>query len=252
MAINETFNTYLASILNEMTKTDSFTEKQFKQLEDLFDKFGLTTEEVSQVMAKSNVAQTQYINQFAVQGALELIKEEKQQELIDKQIEKVDKEIALLDKQIIQAQNQAELIVAQKALIDRQEEGYDDNLIVKAGEFQGGLASFAVNADSTSAQDAIDSFLATVNQMKARAGAGVVPNFKIGEVTATTIEIDWFEIENVTAYTVYVDAEQVWTGTDLGYVATGLTTATSYEITVTATLNGIEGGSEISKEVTTL
>ena len=39
----------------------------------------------------------------------------------------------------------------------------------KAGEYQGGLASFAVNANSDDAQDAIDAFLVTINQMKARA-----------------------------------------------------------------------------------
>ena len=61
------------------------------------------------------------------------------------------------------------LIAAQEDLIQRQITGYGDNLIVKAGEYQGGLASFAVNANSDDAQNAINEFLVTINQMKARA-----------------------------------------------------------------------------------
>jgi len=65
---------------------------------------------------------------------------------------------------------QKDLAIAQKDLAIRQELGYGDNMLVKAGEFQGGLASFAVNAESDSAQAAIDSFEATISQMKGRAG----------------------------------------------------------------------------------
>ncbi len=64
---------------------------------------------------------------------------------------------------------QNELILSQKTLVDRQITGYGDNLIIKAGEYQGGLASFAVNAGSDDAGDAITAFQATIGEMKARA-----------------------------------------------------------------------------------
>ena len=64
---------------------------------------------------------------------------------------------------------QNELITSQKTLVDRQITGYGDNLIIKAGEYQGGLASFAVNAGSDDAGDAITAFQTTISEMKARA-----------------------------------------------------------------------------------
>lgn len=110
--------------------------------------------------------------------------------LMDKQIAKVNQEIALMQSQTqtenykqqdlsaatnlkgAQAQtetNQASLVSSQKALVDRQTAGYGDNLYVKAGEFQGGLASFAVNSGSDDANAAIQAFQSTIDQIKGRA-----------------------------------------------------------------------------------
>ena len=168
-AIEVKYNRYLGSIITKITDKDSFTEKQEKELSEMFNDFSFTNEQIGQVKAQTNGAQTQFINQYATAGAIELIKEERQQALIDAQILKINAEIALVEAQTAQAVKPGQLIDAQPALIERQSDGYDDNLIVKAAEFEGGLASFAVNADSLSAQDAIDKFNATILQIKARA-----------------------------------------------------------------------------------
>ncbi len=252
MTIDEKYIGYMKNITTALSDEDSLMIAQHARLENLFRRYALTSEQVGEVLSKTISAETQYINQYATAGAIELIKEERQQALIDAQIEKInaeilllaqeqlkldaeillieaqiaklelenglieaqiskmgkeellidqqiskmDKEEDLIDQQIVkmndeilllkaevekmeeqislikaqteQAQNQAALIIKQGDLIDRQEVGYDDNLIVKSAEYEGGLASFAVNAGSDDAQGAIDNFVATIAQLKAR------------------------------------------------------------------------------------
>ncbi len=223
---------YFDTVLTDMTKEQSLMKLQHKELDRIFQSYGFTNEQVADVLSKTLVAETQYINQYATQAAIELMKLDKQNELIDAQILKIEAEVDLLkakllqapielellnqqvekaklevdlleakldqtplelkaleqqveklksevdmidahkdlyDSQADQAEAQAELIAKQGKLIDRQVTGYGDNLISKAGEYQGGLASFAVNANSDDAQSAINEFLATITQMKGRA-----------------------------------------------------------------------------------
>ena len=252
MAINDSYNQYLGEIIETLAGDQSFIEEQDKQIEIWFNKYGFTNEQMAQVMAQSLSARMQYVSQFASAGAIELIKEERAQALADKEIEKIDKQIELLDAQIEKEKEQKNLIVAQELLIARQEEGYDDNMLVKAGEFQGGLASFAVNANSDSAQDAIDNFLETINEMKARVGYTEKPDITINTITSTSIELDWFPIDNASGYNVYVDGELNSFETVAGTTITGLVTATQYAIVVTAVVDGIESSTKNEVLVTTL
>ncbi len=127
----------------------------------------------------------------------ELLIKEKELELKDKELALMDKELQLKDKELlmmaeeiklkqqqvkesaakvklIEAQvvtegKQQGMITAQTALVARQTRGYGDNLLIKAAEFQGGLASFAVNAGSDTAGTAIKNFSDTISQIKQRA-----------------------------------------------------------------------------------
>jgi len=162
------YNANLDSVISTMIKNNSLRDKQRKELNKLFDDFGFTNDQIAQVIAQTVIAETQYLNQYGNMAAIELLKEARARELQIKQIEKIDKEIELLVKQIIQAQNQADLIAKQQTLIERQEKGYDDNLLSKAAEYEASLASFAVNADSDSAQAAIDKFVSTIAELKDR------------------------------------------------------------------------------------
>ncbi len=166
--INDRYIQYLQESVVALSDDGSLMKMQTEEINKLFLKFGFTNEQMAEIVGKMFATSTQYINQYATAGAIELIKEEKKSELISAQIEKVNAEILLVEAQIKQADNQAVLIESQKDLIDRQIKGYDDNIISKAAEFQGGLASFAVNAGSDDAQSAIDQFMCTINEFKYR------------------------------------------------------------------------------------
>ena len=66
----------------------------------------------------------------------------------------------------------AELTRKQQALVLRQKQGYGDNLLIKSGEFKGGLASFAMNSapENPTTQTLIDSFNSTVRAIEQRSG----------------------------------------------------------------------------------
>lgn len=77
----------------------------------------------------------------------------------------------LLSAQAATERERAGLTRAQEALTTRQKAGYGDNMLVKAAEFEGGLASFAVNASPTNPTTgaAIQAFRGTINSVKSRA-----------------------------------------------------------------------------------
>jgi len=101
--------------------------------------------------------------------AKEIELKDKDIQLKDKQIELEAKKVELVDKQIATETYQRELLEAQKHLVDRQTQGYDDNLLVKAAEFQGGLASFAVNSapENPSTGKAIENFTCLISKLEA-------------------------------------------------------------------------------------
>lgn len=223
--IETDFLKYLNSISAEMVDTESVFASQLKQIEEQKLKFGLTNEQYAEAITKIHVAASQFITQYANSSAMELVKlelnqplleaeialkekdlelKEKDLELKDKDLELKDKEldikeqellilqkeleikeeelklmyakideidqkILLMKQQVITETKQQTFIIAQTGLVNRQTTGYSDNLYVKAGEFQGSLASFAVNSGSDSAQSAINEFLTTIQQIKARA-----------------------------------------------------------------------------------
>ncbi len=120
----------------------------------------------------------------------DLLLKEKDLELKEQELLKMNAEIDLMEAKIITESkqqlnivadtalktkkaatetNQTLLVASQKLLVDRQIQGYADNLLVKAAEYQGGLASFAVNSGSDTANEAISDFQTTINQIKLRA-----------------------------------------------------------------------------------
>lgn len=98
----------------------------------------------------------------------ELLIKQEELKLMYAKIDEIEQKILLMKEQTITETKQQGMIDAQTGLVVRQTTGYGDNILVKAGEFQGSLASFAVNSNSDDAQGAIDEFLATINQMKGR------------------------------------------------------------------------------------
>jgi len=169
------YTLYLKSITKTLSDNESLATKQKQEMVKQFDRFALTTQEIAQVLTTTLSAETQYLNQYATQGAIALLKLDMEADKLAAELRKIEAEIALIEAQKGKVDKEKDhidakiaLVDAQKALVDRQLDGYDDNLLVKAGEYQGGLASFAVNANSDDAQNAIDEFLITIGEMKGR------------------------------------------------------------------------------------
>jgi len=64
------------------------------------------------------------------------------------------------------------LTKAKKALVDRERRGFDDNLRIKKAEYNGNVASFAINANSDSAQSALTRFDSSIEAITAGNSSG--------------------------------------------------------------------------------
>jgi len=186
----------LESITEQMTGPKSFYEAQMAEVQQLFLDYGFTNIEKSEIMARMVESSTNYINQYATSGAMELLKIEREDEKLAIEIKLIEAQIKLteaqtkvatcqaetcelkktlipleedkISREILDIEERTRLSVAQQALLKRQTKNYDDNLLVKSAEFQGGLASYSVNAASKNAQNAINEFLTTIGEIKAR------------------------------------------------------------------------------------
>ncbi len=187
--LKDTFIDYFNDISTELTSASSNFQKQIDLAELQFQRFGLTNEQISTFMVEVNKEAIKTFAAYASSSSIELIKIEeasdladKEIELKEKQIELADKELALKDKEMDLTDKKIELITAQikteagqeallesqKDLVDRQIQGYDDNLLVKAAEFQGGLASFAINSapENPTTAIAINNFTCLIEKLE--------------------------------------------------------------------------------------
>jgi len=186
----------LRAIEATMTEQGSILEKQKDYLQELFKKYGFDNATKSQLLAEITGASIQYVNQFASAGAIELIKTDKQNNLIDIQVKEVEAKIRLIDAQTAQTECETKItcrklammdkeedlldakiadvrkMVEQKtgqiAMLKRQEQNYNDNLLIKVAEFESGVASYAINAANKDAEKIFKAFSATVGDIKAR------------------------------------------------------------------------------------
>ncbi len=174
--LKSTFIDYFNDISKELTSKTSNFQLQIDLAELQFQRFGLTNEQISMFMVEVNKEAIKTFAAYASSSAIELIKIEeasdladKDLELKDKEIELMEKKIELIDAQIAGEEAQEALTNAQKDLVDRQVQGYDDNLLVKAAEYQGGLASFAVNSapENPTTDTAIANFTCLIEKMEA-------------------------------------------------------------------------------------
>jgi hypothetical protein len=159
---------YYNSISQEMLKdTATFGVLITKLLEE-FKVFGLTNEEKSKALAQVYSEEIKYIDSEASKAALALLQQEDATELNDAKIETEE----------------------------RKRRGYDDNVLIEIMKAQGGLASFAVNANSDTAQDTIDDLHIIMDKVEDRACDFVcdVPVFDITVETDvnTPVDIDIF------------------------------------------------------------
>ena len=182
---------YLGQITVKLTDKDSVLVKQQEEIQKLFEDYGFTNQEKSELLAQVSTSAIQYVDQFSTQGAIELIKTDKSNELIEEQKLKIKAEIKLIEAQVKLTECQTEteclkkelvplekqklvlavedlknrvrLTNAQINLVDAQRQNYKDNLIVKASEFLSGTTSYALNAGADKKE--IDALMKSFNNL---------------------------------------------------------------------------------------
>jgi len=138
--IEELYLQYYTSVSGKMMDAKApfgiMTDKLLTQ----FKLMGFTNEEKAKALADVYIQQTSAINSEANRAATQLLKQADDTELSNA---RVDTEV-------------------------RKARGYDDSLMVEILKAQSGLASFAVNANSDSAQSTIDDLHEVMDQIEAR------------------------------------------------------------------------------------
>lgn len=221
----DTFTDYYSKCIVKMLGDESSFVKALDKIDTIFNELEISSEQKGIAITEMAKEMAVQFNKDATQAALELIRMEPE----------------------------FELKTVQRDFTIRQIQGYDDNLLLKLVEEQGGLASFAVNAGSDSAQDAINELKTKMtlvsNRVKALDGESncpvptqvtPVPTSLISTtVTENSITISWNPVANATSYLVYKDGILAATSGSLTYVASGLSADTKYAFTVKASINGI-------------
>ncbi len=204
---------------------------QLKLLQESFDLFQLSNEQMGEVIAQTMAATSASFNKDAITAATEY-----------------------------DTKNE------QALLLKRQIQGYDDNMLLKIVEHQAGLASFAVNANANNAQEPIDALKQKMVAVEARvqpldgsdscpAIPRVVPppsNLIVTNVIETGIDLQWDSVIDATQYLVYRDGILISTSDKLTHVDTGLTTLTKYVYAVKASISGLESNYTDAISQTTL
>jgi hypothetical protein len=171
------FLQYLRSISAEMTGSNSVLTAMVNALKKEMETLSLNAEARVQMLSQLYAQEAQYINSEATKAALALIQEDRNQELTD-----------------------AQLLTEQ-----RKRQGYDDNVLIEIMKAQGSLASFAVNANSDTAQDTIDDLHAIMDKIEDRA-CDIVCDTPVFDMsydtdTATPVDFNVFGNANMT-YTI--------------------------------------------------
>lgn len=221
----DTFTDYYEKAIVKMVGQEGAQNKAIELITKTFEDLELTSEQKGTILAEIAVQTTVSFNKDATNAALELIKLEPE----------------------------FELKAANRDLVVRQTQGYDDNMLLKLVEEQGGLASFAVNAGSDTAQSTINEFKTKMSLVQARVkeidGSFNCPlptpitpiptNFISTEITNSSISLAWNAVVDATSYLLYKDGILISTSGALVYIDTELNAETKYAYTVKASINGI-------------
>lgn len=231
------FITNYNKITTAMLGKDSFQIAMIKAINDIFNDAGISSEQKGTALTELSVQTAVSYNKDAVSSALDVIR--------------LAPEFATKE--------------AQVALTMRQVQGFDDNMLLKIVENQAGLAQFAVNANSNSAQSTINELKTKMANVESRVKqlddenpikvTPVTPsplNVITTNIDANSITIEFTEVENATLYLVYQDGVLVATQGVLSYTAEGLSPKTKYSFSIKASIDGIESNYTNSLVVQTL
>ena len=166
---SEDFTREYAKLVTEYVKADGLFDTIIKKFEQQFKTGGFSNEQIASAKVQFFSTAYQTLEAQASANTLEILKSG-----INEALQAEDIKLAR----------------ARVKLVDRERFGFDDNLRVKLAEFRGNLASFAVNVDSTSKQDALDKFDASVVSLIADINKGsFIDTFVVDEVKAGDTEV---------------------------------------------------------------
>lgn len=226
------FTNYYGQIVVKMFGAEGAQKKSIDNIISTFEALELSSEQKGTLLGELAVQTAINLNRDATNASLELLKLEPEFEL---------------------KSAQRDVSIAQAKLTDRQRQGYDDNMLLKLVEESGGLASFAVNSGSDTAQTTINDFKAKIALVQARimplAGeptcpiptpvTPIVTNFISSSITNNSITLSWNAVTGGTSYLLYKDGILLSTSSALNFTDTGLMASTKYAYTVKASINGI-------------
>ncbi len=209
---------YYKDISTNMTAVGSIYDTMMKELNSRFDDFGLDAIERAKLVAQTVMTLMPQYEQMASKATLDILNIEAERPIKD----------------------------SQRKEVDRKSQFYDDKLLIEMIGKQGDLASFAVNANSSTAQDSINDLkskmTALTNRVVPLTGestcpvpdpiipvpATVVPS----SITDTTLTLTWASVTGATSYVVYRDGVQIASTGLLFINDSGLTQLTKYAYNV--------------------
>lgn len=210
---------YYRDLSSAMTDSSSIYQTMIDRMVTELDTWGLITEKKSELLAQTVMTLIPQFEQLAETSARELMT--------------LESEIPIKD-------NQAGEII-------RKTQYYDDRLLETVVEKQADLASFAVNANSDSAQTTINDLKTKMSAIEQRVvtvngNECPVPNpiisipsgLNVIATSDTVLTISWLAVPNVTLYALYRDGVQIASTGSLSIIDSGLIQLTKYSYNVKA------------------
>jgi hypothetical protein len=210
---------YYRDLSDAMTDSTSIYQKMITKMTEQFNEWGITEEEKAKLVAQTVMTLIPQFEQLAETSARELMT--------------LESEIPIKD-------NQAGEII-------RKTQYYDDRLLETVVEKQADLASFAVNANSDSAQTTINDLKVKMSAIEQRVVPVLgnecptpnpiisIPNgLNVSATSDTVLTISWLAVPSATLYALYRDGVQIASTGSLNIIDSGLIQLTKYSYNVKA------------------
>lgn len=209
---------YYKDITANMTAVNSIYDTMLKKLEESFNTYGLDAMEKAKILSQTIMTIMPQYEQMASKATLDLLNLEAERPIKD----------------------------SQRKEVDRKSQYYDDKLLVEMIGKQGDLASFAVNANSSTAQDSINDLKAKMTALTNRVvplvGEATCPvpdpiipvpaTVSATAITDVSLTLTWASVAGATSYVVYRDGVQIASTGLLFINDSGLTQLTKYAYNV--------------------
>ena len=209
---------YYKDISTNMTAVGSIYDTMLKKLEESFTNYGLDATQKAQILSQAIMSIMPQYEQMASKATLDVLNIETERPIKDSQRKEVDRKIQF----------------------------YDDKLLIEIIGKQGDLASFAVNANSSTAQDTINDLKSQMTALTNRVipldgeltcpvPDPIIPvpaTITASLITDTTLSLTWASVTGATSYVVYRDGVQIASTGLLFINDSGLTQLTKYAYNV--------------------